>query len=309
MTKKKTQEEFEKEVYELVKTEYTVLGTYTGNKAKILVKHNTCGHEYYISPYNFKKGNRCRKCVAKRKGIKNSKTHKQFIEEFYSLDNVEYKILSEYRGIKSKIKVKHTTCGSEYYSRADVLLRGSKCKECLHKRYSKENKKSTSTYAKEIENSTQREYTLISEYVNVNTKVKIRHNECNHEYEVFPYLFQRGRRCPKCNYSKGEKLVEYVLKDMNKEYVPQYEFKDLKHVKNLSYDFYLPHEKILIEYQGIQHYKPVELFGGEKQYIIQKKHDELKREYAKNKKIKIIEVPYTEDTYDKVKNYLITYNL
>ena len=78
-------------------------------------------------------------------------------------------------------------------------------------------------------------------------------------------------------------------------------------IKNLSYDFYLPKENILIEYQGQQHYHPVELFGGDKQFKIQKNNDNLKRQYAKDKDITLIEIPYTEDTYEKVKNYLLKY--
>lgn len=307
MTRKKTQIEVEKEMYDLVGNEYTILNEYTGNKNKLFIKHNTCGNEYYISIYNFKKGNRCRKCVSKEKAKKRRKTHEQFLEEFYSLDNNDYDILSEYKGTKSNIKVKHKLCGTEYYSRADVLLRGSKCKNCLNQKMSKDNTKTTKQYYKEVNEATRGEYELLSTYTNVNTKVKIKHNVCGHEYEVFPYMFKRGRRCPKCNYSKGEKLVEYVLEELNKKYETQYKFIDLVNVKNLSYDFYLPKENILIEYQGQQHYHPVELFGGYKQFEIQKNNDNLKRQYAKDKDITLIEIPYTEDTYEKVKNYLLKY--
>ena len=41
MGKRKTHEEFVKEVELLVGDEYTVLGQYTNNKNKILMRHNT----------------------------------------------------------------------------------------------------------------------------------------------------------------------------------------------------------------------------------------------------------------------------
>lgn len=33
------------------------------------------------------------------------------------------------------------------------------------------------------------EYKILSEYVNSRTKIKIKHNKCNHEYEVKPNDF------------------------------------------------------------------------------------------------------------------------
>ena len=57
----------------------------------------------------------------------------------------------------------------------------------------------------------------------------------------------------------------------------------------LSFDFYVPQYNTCIEYQGVQHYKPVERFGGEEQFAIQQEHDELKRKYAKNNNFDLLE--------------------
>ena len=63
MTKKKTQEEFEREVYDLVGNEYTVIGKYTRTRDKILMKHNICGNEWSVKANNFLTGNsRCYYC-------------------------------------------------------------------------------------------------------------------------------------------------------------------------------------------------------------------------------------------------------
>lgn len=68
---------------------------------------------------------------------------------------------------------------------------------------------------------------------------------------------------------------------------------------------YIPSQNILIEYQGLQHYEPIDYFGGEKQFDRQQKHDQLKRDYARKNGYNLIEVPYIEDTYEKIKEYLI----
>lgn len=68
---------------------------------------------------------------------------------------------------------------------------------------------------------------------------------------------------------------------------------------NLSYDFYLPNYNLLIEYQGRQHYMPVDFAGkgydwANKQFEIQQEHDRRKREYAESNGYTLIEIPYWE---------------
>lgn len=60
----KTIEGFKKEVYELEGENYIVLSDlYTeAHESNILIRHNECGNEYYVSRSNFRKGRRCPKC-------------------------------------------------------------------------------------------------------------------------------------------------------------------------------------------------------------------------------------------------------
>ena len=98
--------------------------------------------------------------------------------------------------------------------------------------------------------------------------------------------------------SKGERKISQILEELKLNYKEQYIFEDLKGEKYpLRFDFAIFNNnkiKCLIEYQGIQHYESVKYFGGEKQLIQQQKYDTLKREYCKNKKIKLIEIPYLD---------------
>ena len=84
----------------------------------------------------------------------------------------------------------------------------------------------------------------------------------------------------------------------------QYKFDNLVGVNNgkLSYDFYLPQYNVLVECQGIQHYEPIEYFGGEEQFKIQQEHDRRKREYAKKNGYKLLEIWYYD--YDKIEEIL-----
>ncbi len=94
--------------------------------------------------------------------------------------------------------------------------------------------------------------------------------------------------------SSGEKkIIEYLRKEniiFNKEKT----FDDLIYIGNLRFDFYIPKQKIAIEFDGIQHYKTVGYFGGNDGFIETQKRDKLKDVYCKEKNIKLIRIPYFE---------------
>jgi len=116
-------------------------------------------------------------------------------------------------------------------------------------------------------------------------------------------------RCPECQFTKGEKSIEDWLRYYNIYYVYQKEFIGLLGLGGglLSYDFYLPKYNLLIEYQGEQHEKPIDFHGkgkkyAEKQFKIQQIHDNLKRDYAENNKIRLLEIWYWD--FDNIENIL-----
>lgn len=56
------------------------------------------------------------------------------------------------------------------------------------------------------------------------------------------------------------------------------------------FDIWLPEINCAIEYQGLQHFKPIEYFGGEESHLMNVKRDIEKREKAKNNNVTLIEV-------------------
>ena len=55
-----------------------------------------------------------------------------------------------------------------------------------------------------------------------------------------------------------------------------------------SLDIFIPQINLGIEYQGIQHYQAVELFGGEEGYITRQKRDKIKKEKCKQENVKLL---------------------
>lgn len=116
------------------------------------------------------------------------------------------------------------------------------------------------------------------------------------DYEArIDFRFWKHNGCPVCMASKGEKLVEECLRDTFKiDYIKQKSFDDCKHIKKLRFDFYLPEHNTCIEYDGEQHFRPVEVFGGEEGHLKTKKRDEIKNKYCKDNNIGLIRIPYNQ---------------
>ena len=59
-----------------------------------------------------------------------------------------------------------------------------------------------------------------------------------------------------------------------------------------SLDIYIPSLRTAIEYQGIQHYMPVEFFGGEEALIQRKELDRQKKQLCEDNGVRLVEWPY-----------------
>ncbi len=75
-----------------------------------------------------------------------------------------------------------------------------------------------------------------------------------------------------------------------------------KWLHGLELDIFLPEHNLAFEYQGIQHFVPVEHWGGEKQLKKQQEHDKKKKELCDKKGVTLICINYDESlTTDFVK--------
>lgn len=62
-----------------------------------------------------------------------------------------------------------------------------------------------------------------------------------------------------------------------------------------SIDIFVPSINTGIEYQGIQHYKSIDYFGGKEAFIHRQELDARKKELCRKNKVRLIEWPYTEN--------------
>jgi len=81
-------------------------------------------------------------------------------------------------------------------------------------------------------------------------------DKCNCDFDMKLCHVTYGSWCPKCRYKTEEKMYE----NMNKKYPliqRQYKVDWCKNIKHLPFDFILENEKIIIELDGIAHWKQV----------------------------------------------------
>lgn len=111
------------------------------------------------------------------------------------------------------------------------------------------------------------------------------------------------------NISSGEIYVKEWINSNNINYYPH---KYINYIEGRStsrviIDFIIIYNncEIWIEYNGIQHYKFNSFFHDSKEdFYVQLSRDQNVRDYCKNNNISFIEIPYTYNTYKKVKNLL-----
>lgn len=321
---RKTTEQFKQEVHSLTNGEYEVLSEYKNNKINVLFRHNKCGRTFEMRPNSFISGQRCPSCSSKRGARLRTKTTDQFKRELYDAYGNDYELLSEYINSDTPVKVKHMVCGNIYYSRPADLIRGHGCPKCAYKVRAKKigdaHRDSLSKVKKSIRDILGDQYVVLtkdSEYKGNRQHILIKHLVCGHTYQArYSDIQYHHTRCPYCSHlggpSKGEIDTKLVLVNNfglgeNTDFKYGYVIPDLKHKNNLHFDFWLPKYRLAIEYDGRQHFMPINFFGGEHQFIMQQFHDSMKDKYCAKHHITLVRIPYTFNNKKKIFKVLKQY--
>jgi len=106
----------------------------------------------------------------------------------------------------------------------------------------------------------------------------------------------------------SETILYYIVKSLYKSHEIKRHFRP-KYLEGLELDIFLPNEQLGIEYQGIQHYKPVPYWGGEDAFIKLIERDEKKKRLCESLGIKLIYFDYDEDLNESYVMDKISYNI
>lgn len=98
--------------------------------------------------------------------------------------------------------------------------------------------------------------------------------------------------CPKCQESHGEKCIREYLEEKDIKFETQWKIIDMDKKHSLRADFYLSDCKKIIEYDGKQHFEPIDYFGGENRIKSTHNYDFRKNNYAISHDIPIFRISY-----------------
>lgn len=154
---------------------------------------------------------------------------------------------------------------------------------------------------------------LIEPYINPSGRKLIQYKcqcSCGKYIKALADILRRGEvtSCGCKLNSKGELIVKDYLTKFGYEFEFHKSFSDCLSDKGyrLNYDFYLPEDNILIECQGIQHYEPVDFFGGDERFKVQLFYDKIKQDYATKKGYSLLILDCRKENLDNIEFELYT---
>lgn len=266
-------------------------------------------YEWDANPRSLLNGSGCRFCgIEKVWEQRGRKTTDEFKNEM-KLINPNIKIIGEYSGSHKLIKCQCLIDGTIWESFAcNLLNKSAGCPTCDARGKSESQRLSIEDMNNRIKDILPH-ITILDGYTNNKSYIKCKCNTHNTIYTVSAktILYNHSSGCPECNQSLGEIKMLKILEKLGYNIKTQYKFNDCKYINLLSFDGFNEENNIAFEYQGQQHYHPVD-FGGKGEEVATEQfekniiRDGIKKEYCKKHNIYLIEIPYWE--YDNMESFL-----
>ncbi len=279
--KLRTNEEFIEKAREVwgYKYDYSLVD-YKGSYIDIKIKYK--GKIFEQKPTQHLSGYKCE--------CSNIKNTEDFIEKAIKKWGYKYDYsLVDYKGINKKVKIKYNNIIYEQKAGGHLYSNGSVENITI--------RKTTKEFILESNIVHDDKYNYDkSIYVNNITKIII---TCpiHGDFTQRPSAHLSGAGCNNCKESRGEKIISKYLNKKNILYYRQYKFPNCENIRKLPFDFYIPSIRTAIEFDGEQHFQPMEFFGGLKAYEKLKINDKIKDDYCENNYINLIRIKYDQINY------------
>jgi len=256
---------------------------YKDNKTKVRIVCKE--HGIFIqSPNAHLRGDGCNSCVRR-----DFKSIESFMSESNKIHNSKYDYSKvNFVSVKSDVIIICPQHG-EFEQNAYNHILGYGCKKCSEcEKYTQE---SVIDKFKEVHGD-KYDYSLVN-FKSIREKVEI---ICKKHGSFFqePFSHYQNKGCSKCKSSKGEERIMKYLIGEKIHYECQKKFEGLKNKKYLPIDFYLPDYNLCIEYDGRQHFEPIEVWGGLESFDILKENDSKKDYFCQSMGINLLRISYCD---------------
>jgi very-short-patch-repair endonuclease len=246
----------------------------------------------------------CRKCREELVHLSRSLSTDKFIRRAKEIhgDRYDYHLVHS-AGTRSRVVIVCPRHGS-FRMKACRHLEGRGCRKCAFERIGSEQRLSFWDFVErviEVHGANQYEYEL-KDFVNLHSSIPI-HCPRHGRFLQSVANHLKGRGCPSCIHSLGEKRVHEVLQMLDVEFTEQARFSDCCDRQQLRFDFYVPSRRLLIEFDGRQHYETSEKWGGEEKLADIQRRDAIKDRFAAEHGYRLLRIPYWE--YQHIDNLLL----
>lgn len=282
------------------KFDYSKVVYLTAN-TKVIVGCKIHG-DFLVTPNNHLYGNGCPKCAGR--GFTLTEKLENFVKDGHRIHNNKY----DYSLVNITDKKLTIICpihGEFQQLRRAHIINGSGCPKCGKMSAAAKTKLTKEEFIKKSNETHGSRYTYDNVVYNgAHRKVNVTCPD-HGDFSITPANhWSNGVGCPSCfnsNPSKGEVKIYNWLTEHNVLFEFQKSFPDLYYKsKNgrLKYDFYIPDQNLLIEFDGEYHYSPISFsksISGADQLLLTQTRDRLKTEYAKNNGYKLLRIRFDDD--------------
>lgn len=293
---RKTHEQYIEEVKN-ISPHIVVLESYIDALTPILHRCTIHNIEWKAQPTSILNGSGCYECGIEKLKNQKLKSHEQYICEL-KVVNPNIIAIDNYIDSLTPILHKCLIDGYEWHVTPANALFGKGCPKCAGNA-----RKTNDEYIQEVA-LINPDIEVVGQYVNSYTPILHKCLLDDNIWLATPSDILYGRGCPRCNKSKGEKYIRMLLEKYNVKYEPQKTFSNCRDVKPLPFDFYLPEYDKCIEFDGIQHFEPIDRFGGQDGFEYTIKHDKIKDNYCENNNIELLRIPYFKNIEEELNNFL-----
>lgn len=305
------------EYYSQLPENFEALTEYIGWKAPIVVLCRKCGRIHTYTEARDAVRQKCQVCHLRELRWKSTEKLLAILES-NNMELVDWPEDSKVAVIRCKV------CGDEFSRKVrDVIThKTTKCANCRkieitnkpQKKYYRggltEEEYETRKKQREIDQQCRmkdeldallKKYATDYDIVSVDKNmqdVTLRHKVCGHVFKTNKARMKKGHGCKICSRrgdSKGVQEIEEYLNENEISYEREKRFEECRRVNPLPFDFFIPSMNLLIEYNGEQHYRATEMFGGEKKLKLYQERDKIKRKFAKENGYRILIIPWYKD--------------
>lgn len=316
--------------------EYILQSEYTLSTETVKVLHTKCGNvSERIASEAIRYG--CKECSRKTNLNKASAAprNKQRLEdEFKEKLKERYSgkivLVGEYTNSDTSTEYQCTVCGRKKRARPQDILgrlpfncdhgevkkqklqvieKQEQIKKEKEQELKRKKSKIISDALKTIKKTWGDEYEVITIPETISQKTKIKHNVCGKtSMKTLDSLLRNYGclRCSRASQSAGVQIVSSVLDDLGYTYKREVKLEGCAYIRPLSFDFavYDKDELLfLIEYDGEQHFRSTQRYGGQEKLSKVQARDEAKNKYCNDNNIKLLRVNYKLVERQRTKAY------